>query len=77
MNYLSSHLASLRQEITEPRNLNVLYAQQSVHNAVEQTASDVRANRLFQIRQELSKMRDLPPEPRVWWDRVRKPKRAA
>ena len=77
MDYLASHLASLRQEITELRNMNVLYAQQSVHNAVEQTASDVRANRLLQIKQELSKMRDYPPEHSVWWDNVRKPKRAA
>jgi hypothetical protein len=77
MDYLSSHLASLRQEITELRNMNLLYAQQSVHNVVEQTASDVRASRLLQIKQELSKMRDCPPESRVWWDKVRKPKRAA
>ncbi|HET7440713.1 MAG TPA: hypothetical protein VFJ47_05370 [Terriglobales bacterium] len=77
MDYLSSHLASLRREITELRNTNLLYAQQSVHNAVEQTASDVRANRLWQIKQELSKMRDCPPEPGVWWDKVRKLKRAA
>jgi hypothetical protein len=77
MNYLSSHLASLRQEITHLRNMNVLYAQQSLHNAVEQTASDVRASRLLQIKQELSTMRDCPPEPTVWWDKVRKPKRAA
>lgn len=77
MDYRSSHLASLRQEITNLRNMCVLYSQQSVHSAAEQTASDVRANRLFQIKQELSKMRDCPPEPRVWWDKVRKPKRAA
>jgi hypothetical protein len=77
MDYLSSHLASLRQEITELRNMNVLYAQQRVHNAVEQTASDVRLSRLLEIKQELSKMRDCPPEPRIWWDKVRKPKRAA
>jgi hypothetical protein len=69
MDYLSSHLASLRQEIAELRNINVLYAKQSVHNAVEQTASDVRASRLLQIKQELSNMRDCPPDPRVWWDR--------
>jgi hypothetical protein len=77
MDYLSPHLASLRQEITDLRNVNVLYAQQSVHSAVEQKASDVRASRLLQIKQELSKMRDCPPEPRVWWDKVHKPKRAA
>ena len=76
MDYLASHLASLRQEITELRNMNVLYAKQSVHNAVEQTASDVRANRLLKIKQELSKMRDCPPEHSVWWDKVREPKRA-
>jgi hypothetical protein len=69
MDYLSSHLASLRQEIAELRNINLLYAKQSVHNAVEQTASDIRASRLLQIKQELSKMRDCPPELRVWWDR--------
>ena len=65
-----------RREITDLRNTNVLYAQQSLHNAVEQTASDVRASRLLQIKQESSMMRDCPPEPRVWWDN-RKPKRAA
>ena len=76
MDYLSSHLTRLRLEIAELQNINVLYAKQSVHNAVEQTASAVRASRLLQIKQELSKMRDCPPEPRVWWDKVRKPKRA-
>ena len=77
MDYSSSHLASLRQEIAELRNINVLYTKQSVHSAVEQTASDVRASRLLQIKQELSKMQVCPPEPRVWWDKVRKQKRAA
>lgn len=77
MDYLSSHLASLRREIADLQNMNALYAQQSVHSAVEQAASDVRANRLLQIQQELSEMRDCPPEPRVWWDKVRKPKRTA
>jgi hypothetical protein len=76
MDYLSPHLASLRQEITALRNMNVLYSQQSVHGAIEQTASDGRASRLLQIKQELSKMRDCPPEPMVCWDKVRRPKRA-
>jgi hypothetical protein len=69
MSYLSSHLANRRLEIAELRNMNVLYAKQSVHNSVEQTASDVRAGRLLQIKQELSRMRDCPPEPKVWWDK--------
>jgi hypothetical protein len=77
MDYLSPHLASLRQEITDLRNMNALYSQQGVHSAGEQTASDVRTSRLLQIKQELSKMRDCPPEPRVWWDKVRKSKRTA
>jgi hypothetical protein len=76
MDYLASYLASLRLEIAELRNMNILYAQQSVHNAAEQTASDVRASRLMQIKQELSKMLDFPPEPSIWWDKVREPKRA-
>jgi len=77
MDYLSPHLASLRQEIADLRNINALYAQQSVHSAVEEAASDVRTNRLLQIKQELLKMRDCPPKPMVWWDKVRTPNRAA
>ena len=77
MDYLSPHLMSLRQEIADLRNMNVLFAQQSVHSALEQAASDVRACRLLQIKEELSKMRDCPPEPAVWWDKVRKPNCAA
>jgi hypothetical protein len=77
MDYVSPHVASLRQEITHLRNMNVLYSQQSVHSALEQAASDVRANRLLQIKEELSKMRDCPAEPMVWWDKARIPKRAA
>jgi hypothetical protein len=77
MDYLSPHLTSLRQEITDLRNMNVRYAQQSAHSDIEQMASDVRASRLLQIKDELSKMRDCPPDPRVWWDKVRKAKRAA
>lgn len=72
MDYFSAHLASLREEITDLRNMNALYLQQIVHSPVEQAASDVRANRLVQIKRELSNMRDCPPEPRIWWDKVRK-----
>jgi len=77
MDYLSPHLTSLRQEIADLRNMNVVYAQQSVHSAVEQAACDVRAGRLLQIKEELSKMRDCPPESKVWWGKLRKPKCAA
>lgn len=77
MDYLSPHLANLRQEITDLRNMNILYAHQSAHGAVAQKASELRVNRLLQIRQELSKMRDCHLKPSVWWDKVRTPKRAA
>lgn len=77
MDYFSSHLASLRQEISDLRDLNVLYLQQAEHSPTEQTASDVRSSRLLQIKRELSNMRDCPPDPKVWWDKIRKPMRAA
>ena len=77
MNHLSPHLASLRHEIDELRKINAVYSRQNVHNAAEQKAAEDRADRLLQIKLELSKMRDCPPEPRVWWDKVRKPKRTA
>lgn len=77
MDYFSLHLASLRQEINDLRNLNLLYLQKAEHSLVEQTASDVRSIRLLQIKRELSNMRDCPPDPKVWWDKVRKPISAA
>jgi hypothetical protein len=77
MDYFSSHLATLRQEISDLRDLNVLYLQQAEHSSVEQMASDVRSSRLLQIKRELSDMRNCPVEPKVWWDKVRKPMRAA
>jgi hypothetical protein len=77
MDYFSSHLNSLRQEISDLRDLNLLYLQQAEHSPVEQTASDVRSSRLLQIKRELSNMRDCPPDRKVWWDKVREPMRAA
>jgi hypothetical protein len=76
MDYFSLHLTSLRQEISDLRDLNLLYLQQAEHRPVEQTASDVRSSRLLQIKRELSNMRDFS-DRKVWWDKVRKPMRAA
>ena len=73
MDYFSSHLINLRQEISALHDLNVLYLQQVEHSLDEQTASDVRSSRLLQIKRELSDMRNCPPDPKVWWDKVRKP----
>jgi hypothetical protein len=77
MSYLSEHVSSLRQEITDLQNLNVLYLQRSEHSPVERTASDVRGSRLLQIKQELSKMRNRPDDTAVWWGKSGKPNSAA
>jgi hypothetical protein len=77
MSYLAEHLSSLRIEITDLRNRNVLYSQQSQHSPVERTASDVRESRLVQIKQELSKMRNRPDDSVVWWGKFDKPGRVA
>jgi len=73
MTYISEHLSSLRQEITELRDLNTRYSAMSEHGPLDQSALEVRANRLLQIKQELSGMLERPNDPKVWWDRVRKP----
>lgn len=77
MNYFSLHLTELRQEISDLRHLNAVYLQKVEHSLTEQLASDVRSGRLFQIKRELSDMRNCPPDPKVWWDKVRKAVRAA
>ena len=77
MAYLAEHLTSLRHEITDLRNLNVLYSQQSQHTPVERTASVVRESRLVQIKQELSKMLNRPADPAVWWEKFRSTTHAA
>jgi hypothetical protein len=77
MDYFSSHLTNLRQEISDLLDLNVVYLQQVEHSLSEQTASDVRSSRLSQIKRELSDMRNYPPDSKVWWDKVCKPMRAA
>jgi hypothetical protein len=70
---LSQRLSSLRHEITDLRNMNVLYKQQSQHSPVERTASGVRESRLLQIKEELLKMRNRPDDGAVWWGKSRKP----
>ena len=69
MTYIPERLTSLRQEITDLRNMNSIYAQRRAHSPIEQSAAEVRAGRLLQIKQELSKMLSRPDEvPSVWWD---------
>ena len=75
MTYIPERLTSLRQEITDLRNMNATYSQRRAHSSIEQSASEVRAGRLLQIKQELSKMLSRPDEvPSVWWENARRAK---
>ncbi len=69
MSPIAERLTSLRQEITDLKNMNTLFAGSSEHNSVEQNASKARASRLLEIKHELSTMRDTPPQAAVWWDK--------
>ena len=73
MTYISEHLSSLRQEITDLRNMNARYSNKSEHGPLDQSALATRTNRLLQIKQELSDMRDRPTDPKVWWEKLSKP----
>jgi hypothetical protein len=71
MPYISEHLSSLRQEITDLRNLNARLAASGQRTDLDQTALELRTNRLREIKQELAKMLDRPDDPKVWWERSR------
>ena len=77
MPYISEHLSSLRQEITDLRNLNARLSEKGGHNTVDQTALELRTIRLREIKQELSKMLNRPDDPAVWWEKFRKPNQVA
>jgi len=72
MAYISEHLTSLRQEITDLRNLNARFTEKGDHTALDQTALELRTNRLREIKAELSKMLNRPDDPQVWWERSRR-----
>jgi hypothetical protein len=73
MTYISEHLSSLRQEITDLRNMNARYSAKSEHGPLDQSALEVRTTRLLQIKKELSNMLERPTDPKVWWEKLRKP----
>jgi hypothetical protein len=77
MPYISEHLTSLRQEITDLRSMNARCAKTGDHSAMDQTAMELRTNRLREIKQELSKMLNRPADPAVWWEKFRTPNHAA
>jgi hypothetical protein len=73
MTYIAEHLSSLRQEITDLRNMNARYSAKSEHGPLDQSALEVRTTRLLQIKRELSNMLERPTDPKVWWEKLRKP----
>lgn len=70
MDYISQRLSDLRQEITDLRSMNTRYSERSEHSAIDQSAYELRNNRLLQIKKELSGMRNLPKEGAVWWEKA-------
>jgi len=77
MPYISERLSSLRQEIADLRDLNARLSEKSGHNAVDQGALELRTNRLREIKVELSKILNRPDDPKVWWERSRRPQQPA
>jgi hypothetical protein len=73
---LTEHLTSLRQEITDLRNLNTQCSEKGDHTALDQSALELRTNRLREIKLELSKMLNQPTDPKIWWDGRRGPTQA-
>ncbi len=68
MAYISEQLSKLRQEIADLRNLNARFSEKSGHTELDQTALELRTNRLREIKQELSNMLARPDDPKVWWE---------
>ena len=73
MTYIAERLSNLRQEITDLRNMNAKYSSKSEHGPLDQSALETRTNRLREIKQELSTLLERPSDPKVWWEKLRKP----
>jgi hypothetical protein len=69
MPYILEHLTSLRQEITDLRNMNARSASRTTDSQIDQSAVEMRANRLLEIKKELSQMLNRPDDPAVWWEK--------
>jgi hypothetical protein len=60
MPYILEHLSSLRQEITDLRNMNARFTGKGPDTQIDQSAVEMRANRLAEIKKELSQMLKIP-----------------
>ena len=69
MPYILEHLSSLRQEITDLRNMNARFTGKGSDSQIDQSAVEMRANRLAEIKKELSQMLNRPEDPAVWWEK--------
>ena len=69
MPYILEHLSSLRQEITDLRNMNARFTGKGTDSQIDQSAVEMRANRLVEIKKELSQMLNRPEDPAVWWEK--------
>jgi hypothetical protein len=69
MPYILEHLSSLRQEITDLRNMNARFTGKGSDTQIDQSAVEMRANRLAEIKKELSQMLNRPEDPKVWWEK--------
>jgi hypothetical protein len=74
MTYLADHLFSLRQEIAHLQNMNTHYANKSEHSLLDESALETRTVRLLQIKKELATMLVRPNNPKVWWEKLPKPR---
>jgi len=64
MNYtdISERISTLMQEIRDIREMNTRYWELNVQTQVERAAHVAREIRLFQVKEELSKMMKMPQQ---------------
>ena len=55
------------------RDMNARYSQKSEHSTTDQSALELRSNRLLAIKKELSQILGRPADPGVWWEKFRRP----
>lgn len=49
--------------------MNARSAAKTADSQIDQSAVEMRANRLLEIKKELSQMLNRPEDPRVWWEK--------
>lgn len=74
MTYPADHLSGLRQEIADLQKLNTHYANKGGHSPLDESALVMRTVRLLQIKKELANMLVRPNNPKVWWEKLPKPR---